>query len=80
MMLNELCLERLIEADCKCLTRPVTSVRTSNKWLSIIRCVAVVSPPTGFPLFRPVLTQELSLSPLTIRAEAVSALSVAQRE
>ena len=52
----------------------------SNKWLSIIRRVASVSPPTGFPLFRPVLTQELSLSPLTIRAEPVSALSAAQRE
>ena len=53
---------------------------TSNKWLSIIRLVAAVSPATGFPWFRPVLTQELSLSPLTIRAEAVSALSAAQRE
>ena len=46
----------------------------SNKWLSIIRWVAAVSPPTGFPLFRPVLTQEPSLSPLTIRAEGCERL------
>ena len=60
---NSLCLERLIEA------RPVPVVRTSDKWPGIIRWVAAVSPATGFPLFRPVLTQSLSLSPLTIRAE-----------
>ena len=53
-------------------------VRTSDEWLSSSRWMAPVHPVTALLLFRPVLTQQPSLSSLLVQLASV--LSAAQRE
>ena len=52
-------------------------VRTSDEWLSSSRWMAPVHPVTALLLFRPVLTQQPSLSSLLVSQRRLSA---AQRE
>ena len=56
-------------------------VRTSDEWLSSSRWMAAVHPVTALLLFRPVLTQQPSLSSLLIaRYNGKRSLSAAQQE
>ena len=55
-------------------------VRTSDEWLSSSRWMAPVHPVTALLLFRPVLTQQPSLSSLLVLAISQRRLSAAQRE
>ena len=55
-------------------------VRTSDEWLSSSRWVAAVHPVTALPLFRPVLTQQPSLSSLLMPLAMSQRLSAALRE
>ena len=55
-------------------------VRTSDEWLSSSRWMAAVHPVTALLLFRPVLTQQPSLSSLLMPCYGPSVLSAAQRE
>ena len=58
-------------------------VRTSDEWLSSSRWMAAVHPVTALLLFRPVLTQQPSLSSLLIARymyKGKRSLSAAQRE
>ena len=55
-------------------------VRTSDEWLSSSRWMAPVHPVTALLLFRPVLTQQPSLSSLLVQLATASVLSAAQRE
>ena len=56
-------------------------VRTSDEWLSSSRWMAPVRPVTALLLFRPVLTQQPSLSSLLVLATpSQRRLSAAQRE
>ena len=56
-------------------------VRTSDEWLSSSRWMAAVHPVTALLLFRPVLTQQPSLSSLLMPlARGQRSLSAAQRE
>ena len=55
-------------------------VRTSDEWLSSSRWMAAVHPVTALLLFRPVLTQQPSLSSLLIARYSQRSLSAAQRE
>ena len=56
-------------------------VRTSDEWLSSSRWMAAVHPVTALLLFRPVLTQQPSLSSLLVLATlSQRRLSAAQRE
>jgi hypothetical protein len=58
----------------------VSVVRTSDEWLSSSRWMAPVHPVTALLLFRPVLTQQPSLSSLLVLATSQRRLSAAQRE
>ena len=55
-------------------------VRTSDEWLSSSRWMAPVHPVTALLLFRPVLTQQPSLSSLLMPLLTPARLSAAQRE
>ena len=55
-------------------------VRTSDEWLSSSRWMAAVHPVTALPLFRPILTQQPSLSSLLMQLLCQRSLSAAQRE
>ena len=55
-------------------------VRTSDEWLSSSRWMAPVHPVTALLLFRPVLTQQPSISSLLVQLAIASVLSAAQRE
>ena len=55
-------------------------VRTSDEWLSSSRWMAPVHPVTALLLFRPVLTQQPSISSLLVQLATASVLSAAQRE
>ena len=55
-------------------------IRTSDEWLSSSRWMAPVHPVTALLLFRPVLTQQPSISSLLVQLAIASVLSAAQRE
>ena len=55
-------------------------VRMSDEWLSSSRWMAAVHPVTALLLFRPVLTQQPSLSSLLMPCYDPARLSAAQRE